>query len=97
MKGKCKLTQRILSLMMVFAMVMGMIIEPVQTYAEQPGRGTETEQKTVAPVAQAGETEVPGEGETTPGGGSGEEVQPPAPEYRINVSEKSGKTEAYAE
>ncbi len=30
MKGKRKLTQRILSLMMVFAMVMGMLLEPTQ-------------------------------------------------------------------
>lgn len=37
MKGKRKLTQRILSLMMVFAMVMGMLLEPVQIYAAQPG------------------------------------------------------------
>lgn len=37
MKGKRKLTQRILSLLMVFAMVMGMLLEPVQIYAAQPG------------------------------------------------------------
>mgnify|MGYP000212873814 CR=1 FL=1 len=39
MKGKRKLTQRILSLLMVFAMVMGMLLEPVQIYAAQPGEG----------------------------------------------------------
>ena len=41
MKGKRKLTQRILSLLMVFAMVMGMLLEPVQIYAAQPGSGVE--------------------------------------------------------
>lgn len=37
MKGKRKLTQRILSLLIVFATVTGMLLEPVQIYAAQPG------------------------------------------------------------
>lgn len=60
MKGKRKLTQRILSLMMVFAMVMGMLLEPVQIYAAQPGGdgGETTPQYTITVTADKNEAKV---------------------------------------
>ena len=67
MKGKRKLTQRILSLMMVFAMVMGMLLEPVQIYAAQPGE--DVGQTKAAPTdSQQPDGSTPGEngGGTTP-------------------------------
>lgn len=71
MKGKRKLTQRILSLLMVFAMVMGMLLEPVQIYAAQPGE--DAGQTKAAPADQ----QPDGNGDTTdqggtPGGDGGE-------------------------
>ena len=67
MKGKRKLTQRILSLLMVFAMVMGMLLEPVQIYAAQPGE--DAGQTKAAPTdSQQPDGSTPGGngGETTP-------------------------------
>lgn len=66
MKGKRKLTQRILSLMMVFAMVMGMLLEPVQIYAAQPGE--DAGQTKAAPADPQPDGSTPGEngGGTTP-------------------------------
>lgn len=66
MKGKRKLTQRILSLMMVFAMVMGMLLEPVQIYAAQPGE--DAGQTKAAPADPQPDGSTPGGngGETTP-------------------------------
>ena len=71
MKGKRKLTQRILSLMMVFAMVMGMLLEPVQIYAAQPGEDagqTKAAPADPQPDGNRGSTDQSG----TPGGDSGE-------------------------
>ena len=66
MKGKRKLTQRILSLMMVFAMVMGMLLEPVQIYAAQPGG--DAGQMKAGPADPQPDGSTPGEigGGTTP-------------------------------
>lgn len=81
MKGKRKLTQRILSLMMVFAMVMGMLLEPVQIYAAQPGE--DVGQTKAAPT----DSQPDGNGDSTnqggtPGGNSGETT----PQYTITVT-----------
>ena len=64
MKGKRKLTQRILSLLMVFAMVMGMLLEPVQIYAAQPGED--------AGQTKAAPTDSQQPDGSTPGGNGGE-------------------------
>nr|WP_297873177.1 hypothetical protein [uncultured Blautia sp.] len=71
MKGKRKLTQRILSLLMVFAMVMGMLLEPVQIYAAQPGEDAGQMKAGPAdpqPDGNGGTTDQGG----TPGGDGGE-------------------------
>ena len=85
MKGKRKLTQRILSLMMVFAMVMGMLLEPVQIYAAQPGED--------AGQTEAAPTDSQQPDGSTPGGNGGETT----PQYTITVTAdkneaKVGKT-----
>ena len=81
MKGKRKLTQRILSLLMVFAMVMGMLLEPVQIYAAQPGEDAGQMKAGPAdpqPDGNGGTTDQGG----TPGGNSGETT----PQYTITVT-----------
>ena len=56
MKEKHKLTQRILSLIMVFAMVLGMVMEPIQIRAAEPkarvesGEGGKTATANIMPA-----------------------------------------------
>lgn len=98
MKGKRKLTQRILSLMMVFAMVMGMLLEPVQIYAAQPGGDagqTKAAPADPQPDGNGGTTDQGG----TPGGNSGETTPQDTTitlnPTRLNLVEKeAGKIEA---
>ncbi len=98
MKGKRKLTQRILSLMMVFAMVMGMLLEPVQIYAAQPGEDAGQMKAGPAdpqPDGNGGTTDQGG----TPGGNSGEttpkDTKITLDPTRLNLVEKeAGKIEA---
>ena len=82
MKGKRKLTQRILSLMMVFAMVMGMLLEPVQIYAAQPG---EDAGQTKAAPTNPQQPDGNG-GSTDQGGTSGGDSGETTPQYTITVT-----------
>ncbi len=83
MKGKRKLTQRILSLMMVFAMVMGMLLEPVQIYAAQPGED--------AGQTEAAPTDSQQPDGSTPGGNGGETT----PQYTITVTADKNEAKEY--
>ena len=101
MKGKRKLTQRILSLMMVFAMVMGMLLEPVQIYAAQPG-----EDAGQTKAAPADPQQPDGDGGTTDQGGTsggdsgsgnqgGSATTPEKKQYTVIVAVDGNEKESY--
>lgn len=87
-------------LALTFAMIVGMIVEPVQISAAQSNDAVEVaaesdaEATTTALEGKEGqpvELEVPESGD-----GTGGEVTPSVEEYSVSVSEKNGVTEAYA-
>lgn len=101
MKGKRKLTQRILSLMMVFAMVMGMLLEPVQIYAAKPGQDAGRTKVALTdpqqPDGNGGSTEQGGTsgGDSGSGNQGGSVTTPEKKQYTVSVAVDGNEKESY--